>query len=300
MKTKILFILTIACFRLSFGQTYYPLVDNNEKIWKGVSETAADTTSYTIDSLQFVSDTLINSKVYKKTLAYNKRYNSHYPNIGWTYYYDYIFLREDSTKKVFALYPNESEKLLYNFNLNVNDTFYAYPYSADSNCYYIVHQIDSVIIGSDYRKRITFYFQNFPYFTDTWIEGIGTITYELLCPCCYGCMTGSTSKFVCYYENNVLLYNNLNPPYNNCLITAINSLKDDLFYVSFNNNVLNIVTQNHLYKLNIYNILINKLSEYEFYGSLELDLKKFTKGIYIYSIEDEYGNKLYVNKVLIN
>ena len=53
-------------------------------------------------------------------------------------------------------------------------------------------------------------------------------------------------------------------------------------------------------KLKIYNILSNKLSEYEFYGSLELDLKKFTKGIYIYSIEDEYGKKLYVNKVLIN
>lgn len=278
MKTISIILLAFVCVKFTIAQTYYPIVDNNEKIWKSVSLYGGDTTSYSIDSVRFVCDTLINSRVYKKILEYTKRYISYPPHMGWGYFHEYFFLREDSTKKVFIIAPNGSENLLYDFNLNVNDTFYYYN---DIYCVCVVHTIDSVMIGSNYRKRIILYYpEDYDSIPDIWIEGIGSITSPFLRPYLNNpCATGGgIFRFACYYENNVLVYNNPMPPYNSCMITGIDYTNSDNYNIELKDGVLNITIssgdRNYFY---LYNSIGQLLLEENINGFAQINLK--SKGV---------------------
>lgn len=79
-------------------------------------------------------------------------------------------LREDTVKRVWAVNAGDTAaKLLYDFSLAVGDSF-SYPYF-NGAIYYYVTAIDSMLVGSTYRKTI---WLGAPGGSEQWIEGVGS------------------------------------------------------------------------------------------------------------------------------
>lgn len=179
MKMKnILFvvILTICCFMIkpAEGQEYISFPDSNA-VWKVVYKTypPGPMPSYEFHFDQYIGgDTIINNILYKK--LYELDYD---PNCSLnTYGPNYVgcFRNEISEKKVYFIKKTQSDELLlYDFSLNIGDTVpqthinYSYPHL-------VVENIDSVIVGSSYRKRFTYLQETYPPVFA--IEGIGAHT----------------------------------------------------------------------------------------------------------------------------
>ncbi|MEI6684253.1 MAG: T9SS type A sorting domain-containing protein [Bacteroidota bacterium] len=125
-------------------------------------------------------------------------------------------VRQDVTqRKVFIVPPaTVTEQLLYDFTLAAGDTVKGYTetqaYPRD-----VVQSIDSVMVGSSYRKR-----WNLPCYDIHIIEGIGS-TYGLF-QFSPGCITDAPDFAIsCFRQNGQTLYPD---PTANCgLITSVNS-----------------------------------------------------------------------------
>jgi hypothetical protein len=196
-------ILIIAFLQINHAlikaQTYYPLVDAN-KVWNNLI-LWADGISSNNYTVKFTSDTVINSLHYKKVLQ-----------IGFDEA-PVQYIREDSTKKVFYKeVPDSADKLLYDFNIGLHDTFTintmpAYPVKL------IADTIDSVNISGKLRKRIYLSWVQTNTNSDTWIEGIGSLrgvltTFNL------GLVNSQNDVLLCFTENDTLKY--INPEFNAC------------------------------------------------------------------------------------
>ena len=211
-----------ACIKLSFGQTYYPLVDNNEKVWKILLCSNSDTSIFSIDSDTL---TIINSKLYKSYIDYRKTHNQS----GWsnTSIFSHIYLREDSCKKIYRCSDNNCtngceydsiyEYLLYDFSLEVHDTFPAFyceacytGYTGPAVLNWLVISKDSIYVQNSYRKRIILQRIGYNSDIDIWIEGIGSVKYGLIYPCRPLGLVSVISQHTCYFENGDMLYRNPN------------------------------------------------------------------------------------------
>jgi hypothetical protein len=164
---SILPILAIVCFfDLAFGQTkIYNPFPKKHAIWNQIyvkypAPPEYFSFQYTIDG----TDTLISGKNYLKIFLNNSVIVGAY--------------RQDTIhKQVFALnfnQPHENkEYLLYDFSLEVGDTFSSRPLAdCDSNS--IVQSIDSILIMGTFRKKINLVSQKFSTNVSI-IEGIGSL-----------------------------------------------------------------------------------------------------------------------------
>jgi hypothetical protein len=202
------------------GQTsiYKPFPDNNA-VWNFHYSSFCfwDGNGDEKYSITFSGDTLINSQQYHKlTTPYVQSYSTGTCGrvaIG----YKGAIRQDISAKKVYYIPPSAStEQLLYDFTMQVGDTVkgytqtYALPFD-------IVQSIDSVEIGSSYRKRWNI---NNCY-NIQFIEGIGS-TYGLL-ELSVGCITDQADySLTCFQQNGLALYPNTT---DQCeLITSVNSL----------------------------------------------------------------------------
>ena len=84
----------------------------------------------------------------------------------------HIYFKPDTTDQIYSnncYTENQTsdEFVLYNFDLEIGDTFYINPFSY----YEVVLDIDSILVDSSYRKRFLMYDQ---LGGDIWIEGIGS------------------------------------------------------------------------------------------------------------------------------
>lgn len=119
-------------------------------------------------------------------------------------------------KKVFFVPPSASEEnLLYDFNLEVGDTVRGYLqlfYGSTD----VVTEIDSVLVGDNYRKRWSVN----PCYGIYLIEGIGS-TFGLLAPS-PGCMTDMNDySLTCFNQDGQGVYPG---PFSECLlITSVNN-----------------------------------------------------------------------------
>ena len=187
MKKLLLISITMLSLTVSYGQTsVYHSFPDSDAIWNvtyGGYQAQFSKYSYTL-----TSDTIVNSVTYKK--IYQQK--SNYPNDPWTSGCDWCCpspaiiyyagaLREDiGSKKVFYLPVSaSSDTLLYDFNLAVGDPV---PLSINNWCPALqVGSIDSVLIGTSYRKRWNMADPNINCVstTSSVIEGIGN-TFGLL------------------------------------------------------------------------------------------------------------------------
>lgn len=165
--SKIAFLLVINCS--VFSQSYRPIIDGKSKEWQVTSCFFGCIT----DAYNIVGDTNINGKDY----TFLDRYH----------YSKNFFLREDSTNRKVYLklrdtvsYP--SEYLLYDFSLQVGDTFHVYnplsPYPNDGGNYVLDSIIKRVLISDSsryfYLHAVDSTVSNATH--SIWVEGVGSLS----------------------------------------------------------------------------------------------------------------------------
>lgn len=166
--------------------------------------------SHGTEMYKVFGDTIINFVQYKKLNGCN---DTDCVSFGFN-----SGIRQDSTNKVYQLNYTGSELLLYDFNLNPNDTFIGDCFLGWGGLQYsmVVDTVDSVMIeNGEYRKRITFVDYNFNYQVDVWIEGIGSI-YGIIYSGFAKCAYDMDFTLLCCKKFNELLY--INDYYNTCYI----------------------------------------------------------------------------------
>jgi hypothetical protein len=222
MKNLLFIILAILTLN-SKGQTsvYHPMPDSSA-VWNFQRDVNCTSVFWFTNtySITISGDTIINSQTYHKLI---KPFFTHFSNStsctgGEGIGYQGAFREEIINKKVFFVPPYDSlETLLYDFNLQVGDTVKGYIEEIAVQKDTVV-AIDSILIGSDYRKRWKIN-QDFNIF---FIEGIGS-TFGLIEQSLAGLIGNFGSVgLICFQQNGQSLYPNTS---SNCeLITSSNSV----------------------------------------------------------------------------
>ena len=191
------------------GQQYVPLVDTN-KVWSNWSIISYwGTPTYYI---KIGGDTIIDSKQYKKMYRTTDTLQ-----VMWNRYAEGI--REDD-KRIYVKFDSD-ERMLYDFNIEVGDTFLTnidYHY-----CQMVVAVIDSVELeNNEIRRRIVFSFEsntqneqcvlsNNVIPDEEWIEGIGSKRGLMPVLLLYESVLADHWEFLlCFHENDTLKYINSN------------------------------------------------------------------------------------------
>ncbi len=178
-------------------------------------------------------DTLINSITYKKL------YKSNDSQFNQSVYLGAI---RRTQGKIFITKTN-SEYLLYDFNLNIDDTTQIYRFYNDSLFAWKVKisSISDTIINNRKLKKYNVAYSDtsnsfYPVDNDVWIDEIGSKKYGLLNEAIPSNLTGPDKDFylLCYKENNEIVLHNTN--FNTC----------------FKENVVNIITNKSINQCSIH------------------------------------------------
>lgn len=213
----------------------------------------------------------------------------------WTMpgYYLGSIRQDTSIRKVFFVPPLDSiEQLLYDFNMQVGDTVKGFTGSFIGQAD-IVQSIDSVLVGSDYRKRWIIA----PCYGIYFIEGIGS-TYGLIekSP---GCATDQNSYLItCFKQNSISLYPDTVTTCN--LITGVKNILYKPFFTTISPNpfhtlsLLEVSSEFETAELKIYNTLGMLLKEERILHqkSIMLNRDKLSNGIYFLQLTNENGETI--------
>jgi len=162
-------------------------------------------------------DTSINGKTYKKLYLFNDSVF----NINNATYIGGI--REENKKiyyygdtiRLFKPIPSSlsNEIVLYNFNINVNDTIYDDYFVNNNWATLVVDKIDTILLGNKLRRRIFFEYSN-----AVWIEGIGNLQGLLMTSLIITTKSKSGNpigELICFKQNDTIIYFNNN--YSECM-----------------------------------------------------------------------------------
>jgi hypothetical protein len=284
----VLSILNIA------GQTYFAFPDSN-CVWSVEKEKHL-----------IKGDSIYNS------ITYKKYYTTTDTNLTPSSLQFVGLVRQDiPNKKIYGIASTyTTEALMYNFNLNVNDTLQVKPliyFFWQTPRRIKVSAKDSVFVNGQYRKRLTLV-TNVPFgasYPETWIEGIGSSCGPLssgladppvICLC--------FPTLLCQKKNGSTIY--VNPVHNSCYKTVcfgtgVKELTNNdnwKIYPNPTSNILNIDIKENIQNISVYNsnnqlvdnIEINKINK-------TIDFSKVSKGIYFIRISTP--NKTVDKKVII-
>ncbi len=300
---KKIFLITITITFIisnsSFGQSYHPLPDSNAK-WCIIHNYGVIPppfhwyTNYW--ETYYSGDTTIANREYKK--IEKTEYNVFCLNtiINGPHYIGAI--RDDTIKKQVFYIPtgNSEEELIYDFTLESGDTLFSY---LNWNQPLIVDFIDSVVISSEYHKRIVF-----QYYEAEIIEGIGSRTGLL-----EELIAFERGSYLCgLYIGNTFIF-----PENPCNLSATDTCLTSNIEFQVNDSEFSIFPNPTINQLQIKTsseLLLGKprlkiiSTSGKIYKSLTLtneitkiDLNDFMTGFYIVRIITE--NKIVLNKKLI-
>ncbi len=250
---------------------------------------------------QLIGDTIISGKSYYKVFKRGEQIHDEFGFVK-TYFQNEegIYIRQEN-RKIMAIYSGNSfEELLMSYDYKIGDTVKgkAFEYSG---CYLndTIQKIDSVLVGSEYRKRFYIDSVNGPVIT----EGVAiqneiesSVGYSIFHDGCQG--IGIDFSIYCYGENGIPLWDY----YGNSGNTSECSLNLDAdtfncFNFSFypNPTIDNITLQSDKnLKLTITNISGQKVMSIEnFYGHKTIDFKDYSKGIYFITVSNKSANKTY-------
>jgi hypothetical protein len=158
------------------------------------------------EHIRFTTDTAINGIVYK-----NVERSLDEAQLEWA---PYGYIRENTNKQVFYMInPADTERLLYDMNLNLHDS--AYIYSLVTGYYgYIglqgrmmhVVSVDSLLVGSTWHKRLNLRLnsEDSLFFEEQWVDSIGSMEGMLHNQLGYVGCDGYT--LLCYFVNGDLQY----------------------------------------------------------------------------------------------
>ncbi|MFW5781398.1 MAG: T9SS type A sorting domain-containing protein [Bacteroidota bacterium] len=208
--------ILIFCFVLSFLSQFsisQTVVDDGMSwsVWHGYYGPLE--TSWRTRLLKIEGDTTFNDMDYKIIKTALDTTGQNYEIQG--------ALRMDSSKKVYYSGDFYEERLLYDFNLQPEDTFtttgiLGFDYEYDL----VVDAVDSVLIDNGtYTKRITFIDYNTGYPVEQWYEAFGS-NFGLLYSGFYRYTWDQDYELLCSKQNDDLLYMNSN--YNTCFLPYVN------------------------------------------------------------------------------
>ena len=192
-------VMSIFPWPLAVAQTsmYHPFPDSNA-VWGMISGSWMCPDVYIQD--YYAGDTLIGLYSYKIIMqAATDTICDTPPGLGAG------FLRDDTAAhKVYWRIPGmATDTLLYDFTLEVGDTLRGL-YANTGLCadgVVTVHSVDSIMVGTNYRKRINFSWD--PCFGPSIIEGIGSTTGLTFCTFMY---KSFGTILTCFMVNGELLY----------------------------------------------------------------------------------------------
>ncbi len=200
-------LLMLISFSISKAQSYNPF-PAAKGFWKEQSGNItclnSDMTSDICNTFQYIldGDTLIDSVNYKKIFKSGMNNGGGYFDIGFI-----GGLKDDTINKKVYYYnaEDDTEYLLYDFNLNQGDTFHAdYFNSGMGSSNIIIGTIDSVSVSSKHAKR--FQLLNAGWGSEIYlIEGIGT-TMGLITPV-YSYFE-SHNELLCFKNNDTIVFFN--------------------------------------------------------------------------------------------
>jgi len=292
MRKIFLLYLTILTL-FTYGQTnvYHPFPDNNS-IWNVGYSWLCSTSPYDSGgrnySITFSNDTVIGSLTYHKlTTPFVPSFESSCWSGGIELNIYKGAIRQDTfLKKVFIVPPTyNAEQLLYDFTMQVGDTVKGY-IETNASPVDIVQSIDSVLVGSSYRKRwlINFGYQIY------YIEGIGS-TYGLI----EHSPGGTTDQLMyvtnCFQQDGQPLYPSTTT---NCeLITSTNIFENKGFQIKIYPNPSNgsfiVDFDKSVRKILLTDILGNVILKHQANNQTKFNIDNLSSGTYILTAIDKDG-----------
>ena len=280
MRILTFFIFLSSLYNVS-GQTYFAFPDSN-CVWSVEKEKHL-----------IKGDSVFNS------ITYKKYYTTTDTNLTIGSLQFVGLVRQDKpNKKIFGIASTyTTEALMYDFNLNVNDTTRVKPllnmFSLTDRRLKVTAK-DSILINGQYRKRLTVK-SNVPFgpsLTETWIEGIGSSYGPLsagladppaICPC--------FPTLLCQKVNTLTVF--VNPIHNSCykaVCTGVGVAESnkasfwkiypnptsDILFIDINDNIQSISVYNSNSQL-MHGISFNKTNR-------SIDFSKLSDGIYFIKI----------------
>jgi hypothetical protein len=206
--------------------------------------------------------------VYPDTTLYNS-------STGQGYFY-FGAMRNDSINKILYFIPHDSisDKIVYNFNVNLGDTIPADWFNIDpqpSYTFYTVDSIDSVLIHGVYHRQI------YPSGGASIIEGIGS-TYGLFNPLSWCTECGASLE--CHIVNSQLIYPN------NGACQLVNVAKADGSFVNAYPNpssgIFKINNLTDIYKITVYDMFGKKVIQEDMTQDQSIDLTTYPRTEFMY------------------
>ncbi len=305
MKTtqmkKYLFIIFALLTLSSRSQTsvYHPMPDSSS-VWNFQRDVSCSSVFWYTNnfSITISGDTIISSQTYHKLLKpfFTQFSNSTSCTGGESVGYLGAFRQETINKKVFFIQPYDSlEMLLYDFNMQVGDTVKGYIEQFASQKDTVI-SIDSILVGSDYRKMWKIN-QDYNIF---FIEGIGS-TNGLIEPSMAGLIGNFGSVgLTCFQQNGQSLYPDTS---SNCeLITSTN-------HTDYISNQINIYPNpsNGSFTIDFDKANIKEFRLHDLFGNLilcnqtitqfKISIDNLRSGMYILTLIDE-DNRMTNRKII--
>lgn len=278
---SIAIITTLLLFSaITTGQS---LIDTN-KIWKVVE--TVNWGASTTNTYQFEGDTNINNLTYQKLfVATDSACND------WQLH---TLMREDTSGKVYRFTENTGENLVYDFELQENDTFEGSYYGASIEL--TVDSVDMTTLeNGELRKRMILS-NDFYAAEEIWIEGVGSLNgldfvgYNMI-------TADHWYELNCYTENDTLKYDN--PNYESCFYTTVGmdeTVSNHEFSVSPNPFKRQIIVDIDSHDIKVFDIrllnpqgivVLEKLSVRT--GKHILTVQSLEKGIYLLQLYKNDG-----------
>lgn len=166
-----------------------------------------------------------------------------YDHLGNGNVHTYGYMREEDKRVYFRNGPQDSDFLMYDFNLQLGDSIVEFDYGD-----YAEYLIVTAIWENEFDQRniyvlgYDFYFEPYPYpgdyhGLDVWYEGIGSergVVYR------YQGLLGSDERLLCYHEDYDLIYGGGNCNQSNLSVEENEDEIEDLVFPNPTTGVLNI------------------------------------------------------------
>ena len=217
-------LLVVSCF----PQEYKPLVAKENKLW---SQVIYELPSFSImtEFIKIKGDTTIDNYLYMKVFRATDENHNSWENYG--------FIRETNDKKVYyRADTSKQEYLFYDFSVELNDTVSLTGITSFNKkrnfttMTFQITNIDSILIGLQYQKRVHLKSIYGSLETDQWIEGIGSLSGLLYWD--GGLVGGDNYDLICFFEDDVLQYHDND--YSSCYIyTSVNNLQNENKLIEF-------------------------------------------------------------------
>ena len=290
-KIIISILLKLVFSSVLFCQQSFP-TSNATWCYQGYGDTGEDLGNYCISPIDSVE---FDNKVYTRIDYWSHPYANKQE----------LLYREEDRK--FYVVPPDSvhEMLVYDFNLNVGDTFETnWSWGTTDTVRMVVMSIDTVTtLDGLSRKRMNLANKNYPgtgqYHSGTWLEGIGSLDWMFVYPSYVSSVSGGFG-FACHWTNGNLIY-----PYEstsgNCYIID-NIPEENLdsnisFYPNPMRDKLNIEFSGtnfaSLKVLDLYGNIVYKNTQHH----TALELSHLKSGVYFVIIGFKNGN--YMTKKII-